>query len=252
MTVGYLRSFFFHFCNIINDQNHNQQRYEAEQQRAGDRQHGWSGGCCSRPGVPSFSCYINLLLFPIYKSAQSSVPLFLSPDTPVRAAVLFSLFSPLRWLPWVCFPTERRRRRFYLYSPVKLWKRAPPQPAMGASSCRPHAALKAQRPTLSFHLHLHPSRFDLSTLQVLAQWGGGGGGRVGGGVRLQRRGNQTGVWSRFAPNDLISKQQSAAWTNGDKWTENRVKASWGHQTQWVSPSRSAFWHILRVNEDIFL
>lgn len=31
ITVGYLRSFFFHFCNIINYQNHNEQHYKAEQ-----------------------------------------------------------------------------------------------------------------------------------------------------------------------------------------------------------------------------
>ena len=40
IVVGYLRSFFLHFCNIIYDQNHNQQRYEAEQQRAEHKRHG--------------------------------------------------------------------------------------------------------------------------------------------------------------------------------------------------------------------
>lgn len=38
MTLDYLRSFFLHFCNIIYDQNHNQQRHKAEQQRA---EHEW-------------------------------------------------------------------------------------------------------------------------------------------------------------------------------------------------------------------
>lgn len=123
--------------------------------------------------VPLFQqalCYINLLVyFPFTnrKSARSSLPLFLSPesDTPRRAAVLplFQIMIAVCVCVCVCFPTGRRcwRLHRFLYSPVKLWKRAPTEPAMGAARCRPHAVLKAQRPSL----HLHPSQFDF-TLQV--------------------------------------------------------------------------------------
>lgn len=44
ITAGYLRSFFLHFCNIIYYQNHNQQRYKAEQQRAEYKRHGRGRG----------------------------------------------------------------------------------------------------------------------------------------------------------------------------------------------------------------
>lgn len=75
MIVGYLRSFFLHFCNIINDQDHNQQRYEAEQQRAEYERHVWGKAAAGVSSSPPASTALHQPSggFSIYKSKIRSV-----------------------------------------------------------------------------------------------------------------------------------------------------------------------------------
>ena len=209
IVVGYLRSFFLHFSNIIYDQNHNQQRYEAEQQRAEHKRHGWewggaggagagaggAGGGGAAAGSPSFHqtlCYIHLLVFPIKRSRIRSVicyHCFLSPESSSAPCPLRSSDGGDEDLPLVlvcvcvcacvCVCVPRRGDAASVSSVTSL---SIPQSNFESvhlhslpweqQRCGPHAALKAQRHA-ALHRQLGPLR---STPPGV---GGGRGGRGG-------------------------------------------------------------------------
>lgn len=115
-----------------------------------EREGGGVGGGL-QPADPSFTKPRVLLTFLCFPSisrecAQSSFPLFISLESDRSCGPFSPRLNEDYYCLVVCSPTGRCccRLHCYLYSPVKLWKRAPTEPAMGAVRCRPHAALKAQ------------------------------------------------------------------------------------------------------------
>ena len=101
-------------------------------------------GAAGGPFFQRTLCYIHLLLFHIY---TSKIRLAISPIVLIAGAGPSQASCSALPSPDADFLFPMPPPLFPGYSPVKLWKRAPTQPAMGAARWRPHAVLKAQRPT---------------------------------------------------------------------------------------------------------